>query len=240
MLRGPGAESTRVLVAAARARVLTLAERPAEAVTLLSQVLPDLGESPSAAYAVGLRALADALRAEGDRGRGSSTEEALREIARTLTGARGRRNRRAVEDLARGVVSRGSVTVAEQETAAWLAAERAAAHQAELDRRERARVEAERRAAEQAEAERSRRNNGPPNRPWPRSGRDAKPNGGPPPRRRSGWSGSVVARNAWSSTGWSGAEGSRTARGGAPGGRDGRGLGRGGTPGAGAAPGRAA
>ncbi len=76
-LSGPGAESTRVLVAAARARALTLAGRPGEAVTLLGQVLPDLGESPSAAYAVGLRALADALRAEGDVDAATSTEKAL-------------------------------------------------------------------------------------------------------------------------------------------------------------------
>ena len=161
-----GAGSIRLLAAVARARVLTRTRRSGEAVTLLRRVLPDqAGESPSAAHAVALLALAEAQGGEGDRDAIAAT---------------------AAEDLARGVVSRGiqvvtwaplsttaSYTVSQapaaaenavegpspederREMAAWLEAERVEAHRLELERRELARVEAERREAERVEADRA-------------------------------------------------------------------------------------
>jgi hypothetical protein len=102
------AGSTLRLLSAVHARVLTRRGRTGEAVTMLRQSSP--AEAGSAADAVVLLALADALRAEGDMAAAESTERAFIDLAGTLL----RPNVEvtepaavAVRDLARGVVSRG-------------------------------------------------------------------------------------------------------------------------------------
>ena len=105
-----GAGSVRLLVAGVRARALTLSGRSAEAVAVLRRVLPaEAGEPPSPAHAVGLLALAEAMRAEGDLDAAASSERAFDELNRKLLGPEvdPMRARSMVEDLARGVVSRG-------------------------------------------------------------------------------------------------------------------------------------
>jgi hypothetical protein len=122
---GSGLESTRLLVAAVRARVLTRIGRSGEAVQMLRELLPAQA-SGSAARAVGLLALAEALQAGGDLDGARSAEDAFNELARGLAGPafQGVPTRTAVEDLARGVVSRGtrSVSWAPLEPAASYAA----------------------------------------------------------------------------------------------------------------------
>lgn len=103
-----GAEPTRLLVAATRARTLTRTEHSGEAVTVLREVLPaEPGESPVAAHAVGLHALAEALRADGDLDAARSTEEAFHDLARDLLGpaVEGIEAGTALRNLARGVVA---------------------------------------------------------------------------------------------------------------------------------------
>lgn len=140
----PGARSAQLIVAAVHARALTRAGRSDEAVTLLRSLAP--AEAGSAADALALDALAAVLRAESELDAAGM----------------------ALQDLARGVVSRGrhpaagaDEVVAEEltpeqhrETAAWLEAERVEAHRLEEERLEQARIEAERREAERIEAER--------------------------------------------------------------------------------------
>ena len=109
-----GAGSVRLLVAAVRARALTRLGRSAEAVAMLRRVLPaEPGESPSPAHAVGLLALAEALRAEGDLDAAASSERAFDELNRDLVGPAvdPMLARSMVQDLARGVVSRGAQPV---------------------------------------------------------------------------------------------------------------------------------
>lgn len=105
-----GSGSIRLLVSTVRARVLTHAGRSSEAVSMLRQVLPaEAAESPSAAHAVGLLALSEALCAEGDLDAAVSAERRFSNLARDLVGpaVEGVRARTAVQDLVRGVVSRG-------------------------------------------------------------------------------------------------------------------------------------
>ncbi|HET9874071.1 MAG TPA: hypothetical protein VFP89_15930 [Propionibacteriaceae bacterium] len=179
-----GAEVTRLLITAARARVLTRMGRSGEAVALLRQQLPaETAASVPAAHVVGLLALADALRAGGDLDAATSTERALDALAQDLVGpaANETNPRMAVQDLARGVVSRGSQPIpwsplattlwhapspdaldgqaaAETEpvedATAWLESERAEAHRLEQERLIQARIEADRRETERVEAER--------------------------------------------------------------------------------------
>ena len=87
VLDSSGAGSVRLLVAAVRARALTRLARSAEAVAVLRRVLPaEPGESPSPAHAVGLLALAEALRAGGDLDAAESSERAFDELNRDLVG----------------------------------------------------------------------------------------------------------------------------------------------------------
>ena len=180
-----GSEPTQLVVCAARARVLTHTGRAGEAVALLRPLLPAAGAQPrSAADAVGLLALAEALRAAGELDDAVATEQTYREVAAEVVGPvpEGGRPVTAVLPLARGVVSRGPGTVTwsplppggpytpapldaaaaearlteeRNATTAWLEAERADAHRRELDRLEQARLEAERQAAESSAAERA-------------------------------------------------------------------------------------
>ncbi len=101
--------STLQLLTAVRAGVLTRRGRTAEAVTMLRRILP--AEGGSAADAVVLLALAEALRAEGDMNAAESTERAFIDLARSLVGPNMEAMQHAavaVRDLARGVVSRGT------------------------------------------------------------------------------------------------------------------------------------
>ena len=101
--------STLQLLTAVRAGVLTRRGRTAEAVTMLRQIMP--AEGGSAADAVVLLALADALRAEGQMNAAESTERAFIDLARSLVGPNIETMQHAavaVRDLARGVVSRGT------------------------------------------------------------------------------------------------------------------------------------
>jgi len=102
------ARSTLQLLTAVRAGVLIRRGRTGEAVTILRQIVP--AQPGSAADAVVLLALADAMRAKGDETAAESTEGAFIDLARILL----RPNIEvtepaavAVRDLARGVVSRG-------------------------------------------------------------------------------------------------------------------------------------
>lgn len=164
LLGRPGTESTEVLVAAVKADVLTRTGRTSEAVELLRRVLPHpLSAATSAAQAVGMLALADALRAAGSHD--ASPVQATFDALAERLGGPGTPTRTRVRELARGVVSPGERSEAGAEEAggvasAWLEAERAEAHRLELERQERARIEherneAERLAAEQAEARRA-------------------------------------------------------------------------------------
>ena len=106
-----GAGAVRLLAVAVRARTLTRTERSAEAVALLRRVLPaEAVEVPSAAHAVGLLALAEALRAEGDLDAALSSERAFDAVTRDLVGpvGEGPAVRSAMHDLARGVVGSGA------------------------------------------------------------------------------------------------------------------------------------
>lgn len=171
----PGVGSYRLLVAEVSARALTRSGRVDEALALLRPVLSGADQSLSSAHAVGLFALADALRAAGDVDAADATAQTFDDLARDLVGPGTARlaGYAAVQDLARGVVSRGALAqtapeVASEEvaaddvevelqrqTAAWLKAERAEAHRLEVERLEQARVEAERREAERVAAERA-------------------------------------------------------------------------------------
>jgi hypothetical protein len=109
--------SSRWLVAAVHARVLTQAGRSADAVGVLRSALPaeaDADAAPSAVHAVALAALAEALRAQGADVEAETTERQLDELSERLVdpsagGAAARSA--AVQDLARGVVSRGAEPV---------------------------------------------------------------------------------------------------------------------------------
>jgi hypothetical protein len=97
------------LLNAVRAGVLTRRGRSGEAVTILRQSQPS--ESRSAADAVILLALAEALRAKGDLDAAESTERAFIDLARHLVSPDigvTTQAAAAVRDLARGVVSRGT------------------------------------------------------------------------------------------------------------------------------------
>jgi hypothetical protein len=181
----PAASSIRLRAASVRARVLTRTGRGAEAVRMLHDVISaERSDSPSAARAVVLLALSEALRSSGDAKSTAAADREAEQLARDLLGAAvaGNDLRSAVQDLARGVVSRGTwrqswqpvpmstwhaattarnasmettPTPQRHETAAWLTAERAEAHRLELERLERARVEAARSEAERSAAERA-------------------------------------------------------------------------------------
>src|SRR5215207_4371483 len=102
------ARSTLQLLTAVRAGVLIRRGRTGEAVTILRQMVP--AEPGSAADAVVLLALADAMRAKGDETVAESTEGAFIDLARILLRPHIEVTERAavaVRDLARGVVSRG-------------------------------------------------------------------------------------------------------------------------------------
>ena len=105
------ARSTRQLLTAIRAGVLTRRGRTGEAVTLLRQVLSaEVPESGSAADAVVLLALVEALQAKGDTNAAESNERAFIDLARNLVGPDIEVTEQAagpVKDIARGVVSRG-------------------------------------------------------------------------------------------------------------------------------------
>jgi hypothetical protein len=106
-----GAGAVRLLTAAVRARTLTRMGRSAEAVAMLRRVLPaEAGEVPSAAHAVGLLALAEALRAEGDLDSASSSERVFDDLTRDLAGpsVHGPTVQSVVQDLARGIVGAGA------------------------------------------------------------------------------------------------------------------------------------
>jgi hypothetical protein len=108
------AEPTRLVVQATHARVLTRSGRAGEAVTVLRHLLPAAAEeSASATHAVILLALAEALRADGDTDAAMATEQAFDHLAADLVGPLGTRDAAgvALEDLARGVVSRGTTPV---------------------------------------------------------------------------------------------------------------------------------
>jgi hypothetical protein len=108
------AEPTRLVVQATRARVLTRSGRAGEAVTVLRHLLPAAPEeSASATHAVILLALAEALRTDGDTDAAVATEQAFDHLAADLVGPLIARDAAgaAVEDLARGVVSRGTTPV---------------------------------------------------------------------------------------------------------------------------------
>ena len=163
LLGRPGTESTQILVAAVKADVGTRTGRTAEAVERLRRLLPHpLSAATSAAQAVGLLALADALRVE-DSQDAAAVQAIFDSLAERLVGP-GTPTRAKVRELARGVVSRGErsepgAEAADEAASAWLEAERAEAHRLELERQEQARLqherrEAERLAAEQAEARR--------------------------------------------------------------------------------------
>jgi hypothetical protein len=180
-----GAGASRLVVAAVRGDVLSRLGRSGDAVALLRRVIPrDVGEFP-AAHAVGLIALAAALRADGDTEQAAAVDRVSAQLVRGLAGdaTDDSTARSLVQDLARGVVTRGRQRISwsplaaaegypttagvaggdahaaaeaelQRETAAWLEAQRAEAHRLELERLEQARVEAERREAERVEAER--------------------------------------------------------------------------------------
>ena len=106
------ARSTLQLLTAIRAGVLTRRGRSGEAVTILRQILPvETPESGSAADAVVLLALAEALRAQGDMNAAGSTERTFIDLARNLVRTDVEVTAQAaavVRDLARGVVSRST------------------------------------------------------------------------------------------------------------------------------------
>jgi hypothetical protein len=106
------ARSTLQLLTAIRAGVLTRRGRAGEAVTILRQILPaEVPESGSAADAVVLLALAEALQAQGDTNAAGSTERTFVDLARNLVRTDVEVTAQAaaaVRDLARGVVSRGT------------------------------------------------------------------------------------------------------------------------------------
>ena len=106
------ARSTLQLLTAIRAAVLTRRGRSGEAVTILRQISPvELPESGSAADAVVLLALAEALRAQGDMNAAGSTERTFIDLARNLLKTDVEVTAQAaaaVRDLARGVVSPGT------------------------------------------------------------------------------------------------------------------------------------
>ena len=106
------ARSTLQLLTAIRAGVLTRRGRSGEAVTILRQISPvELPESGSAADAVVLLALAEALRAQGDMNAAGSTERTFIDLARNLLKTDVEVTAQAaaaVRDLARGVVSPGT------------------------------------------------------------------------------------------------------------------------------------
>ena len=178
-----GAEPTRLLVQSTRARVLTRTGHASEAVALLRRLLP-AASAPSPSHALGLAALAEALRADGDEDSAQMAEESFRALAAQLVGSAAEDPEPAVLDLARGVVPPGDGPVSwsplaadhpyvvaapaagaaheastaadgQQHTTAWLEAERTEAHRLELERSEQARVEAGRREAAEAEARRA-------------------------------------------------------------------------------------
>lgn len=182
-----GAEPTRLVVAATRARALTRAGRADEAAATLRQVVDSAAGPPSsAADAVVLLALAEALEASGEVDGAAATRQAYGELVAELLPdtADAAAADSAISDLARGVVSRGPTVVTwsprppddsfipspetadlddldarevelRRETAGWLAAARADAHDRELERIEQARTEADREHAEQRAAERA-------------------------------------------------------------------------------------
>lgn len=162
VLGWPAAGSWRFVVAAVQGRVLTRAGRGDEAVKMLRSVLLTDASAPSAAQVVALMALAEALQAGGEPEEAGSVARQVEDATPALlaSAVAGSDTGTALYDLARGVVSRGSESLAadhEQraETAAWVDAERSEAHEQEMARMAEARVAAERRAAEQAEAERA-------------------------------------------------------------------------------------
>jgi hypothetical protein len=169
----PAGDTSRMLVAAVRARVLTRAARGGEAATMLHQLLPaEVVTPPVAAQAVGLAALAEALRSNGDHEGAASTEQTLAEVIQALTGSTtaSAAPRSVVEDRARGVVSRGaervswtplSATAGYAATTSALASDQlrvaeSRSTQREHDQGAAARLEAERAEAHERELERSR------------------------------------------------------------------------------------
>ena len=140
---------------------------------MLHQLLPaEVVTPPVAAQAVGLAALAEALRSDGDHEGAASTEQTLAEVIQALTGSTtaSAAPRSVVEDRARGVVSRGaervswtplSATAGYAATTSALASDQlrvaeSRSTQREHDQGAAARLEAERAEAHERELERSR------------------------------------------------------------------------------------
>jgi len=163
MLPDPSSAAPGLLLArAVHARVLTRTGRSGEALAALRTVLAASGgEHPSAARAVALLALAEALQADGQADAADAAEQEFSDLAGELVGPTTEESQAAarIVDVARGVVSRGveepagAVEDEQPGSADWLAAERDDAHRLELERLEQARVEAERREAERVAAE---------------------------------------------------------------------------------------
>jgi hypothetical protein len=168
VLEWAGAGSARLMVAAVRARALTRLGESSAAVTMLRRFLPaEEDKATSAAHAVGLAALAEALRADGDIESAASTEAAFTELSRGLveTGDGVPGGRPSIRDLARGVVSRRAGTVrwapldladsyASTTSAAGSPKVDGAAAEAALQRETAAWLEAERAEAHRLEVER--------------------------------------------------------------------------------------
>ncbi len=101
--------SAGLLIGASRARLLARTGRSAEAATLLKRILPEPTAPASAGRAVGLLALGEVLRADGDLEGSASAREAYATLAAELVGTELDADDQpaAVQDLARGVVARG-------------------------------------------------------------------------------------------------------------------------------------
>ena len=110
-----GAEHIRSVVQATRARVLTRTGHAGEALILLRPLLATApAASGSVGEAVNLLALAEALRVDGDVDSAATAEQSFRELATELLGPLAPQDAaRAVQGLARGVVTRG------QEKVSW-------------------------------------------------------------------------------------------------------------------------
>ena len=105
----PGAGTARLLVASIRARVLTRADRGTEAVPMLRSAISAQSSDSSAARAVALLALVEALRSTGDTEAAATVDREFDQLARDLPGASRSDEdvRTALQDAARGVVRRG-------------------------------------------------------------------------------------------------------------------------------------
>jgi hypothetical protein len=105
----PGAGTPHLLVASIRARVLTRADRGTEAVPMLRSAISAQSSDSSAARAVALLALVEALRSTGDTEAAATVDREFDHLARDLPGASRSDEdvRTALQDAARGVVRRG-------------------------------------------------------------------------------------------------------------------------------------